>query len=154
MSSIFGTVRWRSSTRWEQTSEEWVSQSVKRQLSCHATPVFQLAANIFSQTYIRAVVIVAVVVVVVVVVYPGSQVWMGCFLLIDWIVHIQELLNGTTVLELGAGTGLASIATDILIAVDRIYCTGETYCTFRVLNPYMCHAGMREDKRLTLASYC
>ncbi|KAK3806597.1 MAG: hypothetical protein JOS17DRAFT_582256 [Linnemannia elongata] len=53
----------------------------------------------------------------------GSQVWMGCFLLIDWIVHIQELLTGTTVLEIGAGTGLASIATDLLIAVDRVYCT-------------------------------
>ncbi|KAF9338600.1 hypothetical protein BGZ91_008420 [Linnemannia elongata] len=53
----------------------------------------------------------------------GSQVWMGCFLLIDWIVHIQELLNDTTVLEIGAGTGLASIATNLLIAVDRIYCT-------------------------------
>ncbi|KAF9544783.1 Methyltransferase-like protein 22 [Mortierella hygrophila] len=53
----------------------------------------------------------------------GSQVWLGCFLLIDWIVHIRELLNDTTVLEIGAGTGLASIATDLLIAVDRVYCT-------------------------------
>ncbi|KAK3818082.1 MAG: hypothetical protein J3R72DRAFT_502905 [Linnemannia gamsii] len=53
----------------------------------------------------------------------GSQVWMGCFLLIDWIVHIQEQLNGTVVLEIGAGTGLASIATTLLITADRIYCT-------------------------------
>ncbi|KAG0281833.1 Methyltransferase-like protein 22 [Linnemannia gamsii] len=53
----------------------------------------------------------------------GSQVWMGCFLLIDWIVHIQEQLNGTIVLEIGAGTGLASIATNLLIAVDRVFCT-------------------------------
>lgn len=76
---------------------------------------------------------------------------MGCFLLIDWIVHIQQLLNGTTVLEIGAGTGLASIATDLLIAVDRVYCTGAlSLCSTFI---YV-HAGMREDKRLTLASYC
>ncbi|KAF9901368.1 hypothetical protein EC991_006219 [Linnemannia zychae] len=53
----------------------------------------------------------------------GSQVWMGCFLLIDWIVHIQEQLNGTVVLETGAGTGLATIATSLLTTVDRIFCT-------------------------------
>ncbi|KAF9133977.1 hypothetical protein BGW39_008464 [Mortierella sp. 14UC] len=53
----------------------------------------------------------------------GSQVWMGCFLLIDWIVHIQEQLSGTVVLEIGAGTGLASIATSLLTFVDRVYCT-------------------------------
>ncbi|KAG0314729.1 Methyltransferase-like protein 22 [Linnemannia gamsii] len=53
----------------------------------------------------------------------GSQVWMGSFLLIDWIVHIQEQLNGTTVLEIGAGTGLASIAANLLIAADRVFCT-------------------------------
>jgi len=63
---------------------------------------------------------------------------MGCFLLIDWIVHIQELLNGTTVLEIGAGTGLASIAINLLIAVDCIYCTGETSCSFLAFNPYLC----------------
>lgn len=77
---------------------------------------------------------------------------MGCFLLIDWIVHIQELLNDTTVLEIGAGTGLASIATNLLITVDRIYCTGETSCS--LCPTLLCvHAGMCEDKRLTLASH-
>lgn len=79
---------------------------------------------------------------------------MGCFLLIDWIVHIQELLTGTTVLEIGAGTGLASIATDLLIAVDRVYCTGETYCSSFVFNPYSCsykHArGQETDTCLML----
>jgi predicted RNA methylase len=49
---------------------------------------------------------------------------MGCFLLIDWIVHIQEQLNHTVVLEIGAGTGLAAIAASFLTAVGRIYCTG------------------------------
>ncbi|KAF9929335.1 Methyltransferase-like protein 22 [Linnemannia zychae] len=53
----------------------------------------------------------------------GSQVWMGCFLLVDWIVHMQEQLQGAVVLEIGAGTGLATIATRLLTSVDRIYCT-------------------------------
>ena len=40
----------------------------------------------------------------------GLQVWRGALLLADWVLHNSKLLNGTTVLELGSGTGLTSIA--------------------------------------------
>ncbi|KAF9086551.1 Methyltransferase-like protein 22 [Mortierella sp. AD031] len=53
----------------------------------------------------------------------GSQVWMGCFLLIDWVVHIKQQLSNSAVIELGAGTGLASIAASLLTSIDRTYCT-------------------------------
>jgi hypothetical protein len=49
---------------------------------------------------------------------------MGCFLLIDWMVSIQNQLNGSVVLELGAGTGLASIAVGLMTNVAKVFCTG------------------------------
>jgi len=38
-----------------------------------------------------------------------SQVWRGALLLVDWAVWRAPALRGATVLELGAGTGLAGI---------------------------------------------
>ncbi|KAF9965748.1 hypothetical protein BGZ70_004195 [Mortierella alpina] len=53
----------------------------------------------------------------------GSQVWMGCFLLVDFIMEMKDQLNQTVVLELGAGTGLASIALGLMTDVGTVYCT-------------------------------
>jgi predicted nicotinamide N-methyase len=39
----------------------------------------------------------------------GEQVWLGSCLLCDWLLHNAQQLAGSTVLELGAGVGLASI---------------------------------------------
>ncbi|XP_047636493.1 methyltransferase-like protein 22 [Phacochoerus africanus] len=51
----------------------------------------------------------------------GKQVWRGALLLADYILFRQDLFQGRTVLELGAGTGLASI---IAATVARtVYCT-------------------------------
>ncbi|XP_065339231.1 methyltransferase-like protein 22 [Cloeon dipterum] len=40
----------------------------------------------------------------------GLQVWRGALLLADWVLHNANLLLNATVLELGSGTGLTSIA--------------------------------------------
>ncbi|KAG0319882.1 Methyltransferase-like protein 22 [Dissophora globulifera] len=53
----------------------------------------------------------------------GSQVWMGGFLLMDWMVNIKDQLLGSVVMELGAGTGLASIALCIATDIERVFCT-------------------------------
>ncbi|KAF9359515.1 Methyltransferase-like protein 22 [Mortierella sp. AD094] len=53
----------------------------------------------------------------------GSQVWMGCFLLVDWMISIKEQLTGNMALELGAGTGLASIALCLVTPIDKVFCT-------------------------------
>jgi len=53
----------------------------------------------------------------------GSQVWMGSFLLIDWMVTLIPELDRAVVLELGAGTGLASIACSLLTPADIFFCT-------------------------------
>uniref|UniRef100_A0A8C9IJX7 Methyltransferase-like protein 22 n=1 Tax=Piliocolobus tephrosceles TaxID=591936 RepID=A0A8C9IJX7_9PRIM len=51
----------------------------------------------------------------------GKQVWRGALLLADYILFRQDLFRGCTALELGAGTGLASI---IAATVARtVYCT-------------------------------
>uniref|UniRef100_A0A2K5EQQ9 Methyltransferase-like protein 22 n=1 Tax=Aotus nancymaae TaxID=37293 RepID=A0A2K5EQQ9_AOTNA len=51
----------------------------------------------------------------------GKQVWRGALLLADYILFQQDLFRGCTALELGAGTGLASI---IAATVARtVYCT-------------------------------
>ncbi|XP_035574018.1 methyltransferase-like protein 22 isoform X4 [Canis lupus familiaris] len=53
----------------------------------------------------------------------GKQVWRGALLLADYILFQRDLFQGRTVLELGAGTGLASI---IAATVARtVYCTGS-----------------------------
>ncbi|XP_077880738.1 methyltransferase-like protein 22 isoform X2 [Ictidomys tridecemlineatus] len=52
----------------------------------------------------------------------GKQVWRGALLLADYILFRRDLFQGRTVLELGAGTGLASI---VAATVARtVYCTG------------------------------
>ncbi|KFH65885.1 hypothetical protein MVEG_07988 [Podila verticillata NRRL 6337] len=53
----------------------------------------------------------------------GSQVWMGCFLLVDYMVELGSLLDGCVALELGAGTGISSIASGILTNVRKMFCT-------------------------------
>ncbi|KAG0001020.1 Methyltransferase-like protein 22 [Entomortierella chlamydospora] len=53
----------------------------------------------------------------------GSQVWMGCFLLVDWMISIREQLTGNVALELGGGTGLASIAVCLATPVEKVFCT-------------------------------
>ncbi|KAG0347709.1 Methyltransferase-like protein 22 [Podila minutissima] len=53
----------------------------------------------------------------------GSQVWMGCFLLTDYMVELGSLLDGCVALELGAGTGISSIASGILTNVRKMFCT-------------------------------
>ncbi|XP_058290006.1 methyltransferase-like protein 22 isoform X4 [Hylobates moloch] len=51
----------------------------------------------------------------------GKQVWRGALLLADYILFRQDLFRGCTALELGAGTGLASI---VAATVARtVYCT-------------------------------
>ncbi|XP_003802113.1 methyltransferase-like protein 22 isoform X1 [Otolemur garnettii] len=51
----------------------------------------------------------------------GKQVWRGALLLADYILFQRDLLRGRTMLELGAGTGLASI---VAATVARtVYCT-------------------------------
>ncbi|XP_022372479.1 methyltransferase-like protein 22 isoform X3 [Enhydra lutris kenyoni] len=52
---------------------------------------------------------------------PRDKVWRGALLLADYILFQRDLFQGRTVLELGAGTGLASI---IAATVARtVYCT-------------------------------
>ncbi|KAG0349401.1 Methyltransferase-like protein 22 [Podila humilis] len=53
----------------------------------------------------------------------GSQVWMGCFLLIDYMMELDPLLRGSTVLEIGAGTGISSIACAKMTGTKKIFCT-------------------------------
>ncbi|XP_071376107.1 methyltransferase-like protein 22 [Centroberyx affinis] len=51
----------------------------------------------------------------------GKQVWRGAFLLADYILSQQVMFRGATVLELGAGTGLASVV--MAIVAKTVYCT-------------------------------
>lgn len=51
----------------------------------------------------------------------GKQVWRGALLLADYILFRQDLFRGCTALELGAGTGLASIIA--ATAARTVYCT-------------------------------
>ncbi|XP_059475557.1 methyltransferase-like protein 22 isoform X2 [Neocloeon triangulifer] len=46
----------------------------------------------------------------------GLQVWRGALLLADWVIHNTKLLSQATVLELGSGTGLTSIAAALVAA--------------------------------------
>uniref|UniRef100_A0A2I2ZF63 Methyltransferase-like protein 22 n=1 Tax=Gorilla gorilla gorilla TaxID=9595 RepID=A0A2I2ZF63_GORGO len=51
----------------------------------------------------------------------GKQVWRGALLLADYILFRQDLFRGCTALELGAGTGLASIIAATM--ARTVYCT-------------------------------
>ncbi|XP_066131016.1 methyltransferase-like protein 22 isoform X2 [Saccopteryx bilineata] len=51
----------------------------------------------------------------------GKQVWRGALLLADYILFQWDLFQGRTVLELGAGTGLASVVAATL--AQTVYCT-------------------------------
>ncbi|XP_048350277.1 methyltransferase-like protein 22 isoform X2 [Sphaerodactylus townsendi] len=51
----------------------------------------------------------------------GKQVWRGAFLLVDYILSEQDLFKDCTVLELGGGTGIVSIAA--ATAAKTVYCT-------------------------------
>ncbi|XP_027695251.1 methyltransferase-like protein 22 isoform X2 [Vombatus ursinus] len=51
----------------------------------------------------------------------GKQVWRGAFLLADYILFQCDLFKSCTVLELGAGTGIASIITAMV--AKTVYCT-------------------------------
>ncbi|KAG0212195.1 Methyltransferase-like protein 22 [Mortierella sp. GBA30] len=53
----------------------------------------------------------------------GSQVWMGSFLLVDYLMAIKDQLDEAVVLELGAGTGLASIALGLVANLKMAFCT-------------------------------
>lgn len=49
--------------------------------------------------------------------------WRGALLLADYILSQRDLFKGRTVLELGAGTGLASIVAATV--AQTVYCTGN-----------------------------
>ncbi|KAF4092528.1 hypothetical protein AMELA_G00022030 [Ameiurus melas] len=51
----------------------------------------------------------------------GKQIWRGAFLLSDYILSSSAAFRGATVLELGAGTGLASIV--VASVAKTVYCT-------------------------------
>ncbi|XP_004456194.1 methyltransferase-like protein 22 isoform X1 [Dasypus novemcinctus] len=51
----------------------------------------------------------------------GKQVWRGALLLADYILFQRDLFQGRTVLELGAGTGLASIVAATM--AQTVFCT-------------------------------
>ncbi|KAF6272401.1 methyltransferase like 22 [Rhinolophus ferrumequinum] len=51
----------------------------------------------------------------------GKQVWRGALFLADYILFQWDLFQGCTVLELGAGTGLASIVAATV--AQTVYCT-------------------------------
>ncbi|XP_054848729.1 methyltransferase-like protein 22 [Eublepharis macularius] len=51
----------------------------------------------------------------------GKQVWRGAFLLVDYILSERDLFKGRTVLELGGGTGIVSIA--MAMNAKTVYCT-------------------------------
>ncbi|XP_010642464.1 methyltransferase-like protein 22 isoform X3 [Fukomys damarensis] len=52
---------------------------------------------------------------------PRDKVWQGALLLADYILFRRDLFQGRTVLELGAGTGLASIVAATM--ARTVYCT-------------------------------
>ncbi|KAM4697788.1 methyltransferase-like protein 22 [Rhinophrynus dorsalis] len=51
----------------------------------------------------------------------GKQIWRGAFLLADYVLWQQDLFRGSTVLELGAGTGFTSII--MAMSAKTVYCT-------------------------------
>ncbi|XP_031462395.1 methyltransferase-like protein 22 [Phasianus colchicus] len=51
----------------------------------------------------------------------GKQVWRAAFLLADYILFKRDVFRSCTVLELGGGTGIASIIMGMI--ASRVYCT-------------------------------
>ncbi|XP_037545231.1 methyltransferase-like protein 22 [Nematolebias whitei] len=51
----------------------------------------------------------------------GKQVWRGALLLADFILSKPDLFRGSTVLDMGAGTGLTSIV--MATTAKKVYCT-------------------------------
>ncbi|XP_074136598.1 LOW QUALITY PROTEIN: methyltransferase-like protein 22 [Sminthopsis crassicaudata] len=75
----------------------------------------------------------------------GKQVWRGAFLLADYILFQCDLFKSCTVLELGAGTGIASIITATV--AKTVYCTdvGEDLLA-------MCERNVALNRNLTATS--
>uniref|UniRef100_A0A6P4FB21 Methyltransferase-like protein 22 n=2 Tax=Drosophila rhopaloa TaxID=1041015 RepID=A0A6P4FB21_DRORH len=64
----------------------------------------------------------------------GLQVWRGALLLADYLFSKIEEFSGKTIMELGAGVGLTSIAAGIHNA-GRIYCTDvDLGCILKLIN--------------------
>lgn len=55
--------------------------------------------------------------------------WRGALLLADWVLHNTKMLENATVLELGSGTGLTSIAAATV--AKEVIATGkyDNFCT-------------------------
>lgn len=51
------------------------------------------------------------------------KVWRAAFLLADYILFKRDMFRSCTVLELGGGTGIASIIMGTV--ANRVYCTGK-----------------------------
>ncbi|XP_060757100.1 methyltransferase-like protein 22 isoform X2 [Neoarius graeffei] len=75
----------------------------------------------------------------------GKQIWRGAFLLSDFILSNPATFRGTTVLELGAGTGFASVVAASV--AKTVYCTdvGEDLLS-------MCQRNMHLNQRYIAAS--
>jgi len=52
------------------------------------------------------------------------QVWLGCLYLCDFITDNYHIFRNATVVELGAGVGLASIVASIY--AHQVFCTGNS----------------------------
>ncbi|TRY92879.1 hypothetical protein DNTS_009312 [Danionella cerebrum] len=70
----------------------------------------------------------------------GKQIWRGALLLADFIMGHKSLFKDATVLELGAGTGMVSIAMGII--AKTVYCTdvGEDLLS-------MCHRNVTLNRQ-------
>uniref|UniRef100_A0A8V0YTY3 Methyltransferase like 22 n=1 Tax=Gallus gallus TaxID=9031 RepID=A0A8V0YTY3_CHICK len=86
----------------------------------------------------------------------GKQVWRAAFLLADYILFKRDMFRSCTVLELGGGTGIASIIMGTV--ANRVYCTdvGEdllAMCEQNVaLNKHLMEPG--EEEIADLHDYC
>ncbi|XP_067673738.1 methyltransferase-like protein 22 isoform X2 [Haliotis asinina] len=56
----------------------------------------------------------------------GLQVWQGCLLLCDFVLHLHKEFKGSKVLDLGAGVGLTSIVAGLFAECVLVTDVGET----------------------------
>ncbi|XP_046581907.1 methyltransferase-like protein 22 isoform X2 [Haliotis rubra] len=56
----------------------------------------------------------------------GLQVWQGCLLLCDFVLHLHKEFKGNKVLDLGAGVGLTSIVAGLFAESVLVTDVGET----------------------------